>query len=152
MPNWLGSFFDKAKHTIEYVVTVGRNAGNTAVNEMRVDDNGGAHVKPVNGSGAEIFTSGNPGNVQLPGSSTVYCGQKTDVGTIAAAIGGSQACREVLVQADVNNTVDVYIGNDTTQSICLKPGVALTIPTDNVNKIYCKTNSGTATINWLARS
>jgi len=89
---------------------------------------------------------------QLTGSNILYAGTKTDVGTTAAAIGGSQKCNEVLVQADPDNSVDVFIGNSTIQPLRLKPGVSATIPVNNVSLIYAKTTSGTATVNWLARS
>lgn len=59
----------------------------------------------------------------------------------------SLACRSVLLQADPDNTVDVFIGDATNQVWQLVPGQALSLPVSNTNQIYHKVASGTATLN-----
>lgn len=85
-------------------------------------------------------------------SATLYA--QTTSRTGAAAISNSQPCVEVLVQADPDNTVDLFVGNDSTQPIQLKPGAGISITVDNVSKIFARSADGTtsAVINWIARS
>lgn len=83
-------------------------------------------------------------------STSLATGQKT-ANTTAAALAGSTVCREVLIQNDSGSSNSVKVGNDTNQYIELSPGDAISLPIDNVSKVYVKTASGTATVNWLAR-
>jgi hypothetical protein len=83
-------------------------------------------------------------------SDEVICGTKS-IDTNAAAITASQACVEVLCQADPDNLVDVLIGSATSQPIKLKPGQNINVPAKNVNKVYAKSSAGTAVLNWIAR-
>jgi hypothetical protein len=99
----------------------------------------------------ELTATGQVKTVAEP-STTLYCNTKTDVGVSAAAIASTQACRELVVQADPDNTVDIFIGNATTQTIQLKPGVAISIPCSDVALVYAKSASSTGTVNWLARN
>ncbi len=71
--------------------------------------------------------------------------------TVAAALnsGTAAGCRQVLVQADPDNTVSVFVGNATTQPLELVPGDAATIGISDVAKVFVKTASSTATVNWL---
>jgi len=87
------------------------------------------------------------------GSSTLYDGTQTATTTAAALNSGtSRSCSSVLVQNDPDSTQDVFVGNDSSQSVQLVPGQAEVIPVDNVNKVFVKTASGTATVNWHAGS
>jgi len=70
--------------------------------------------------------------------------------TVASAV-GVQACREVLLIADVNNTDDIFVGNAISQSNRVKAGQSLTVPTSNINLLYVKSNSGTQVVTYLAR-
>ncbi len=83
-------------------------------------------------------------------STSIYAGTKT-VTTTAVAI-GNQAGREVLIQADNSNTDAVLIGDNAAQVIRLAAGDGVTIPVDNINKIYAKSVSSTQVVNWLVRS
>ena len=76
------------------------------------------------------------------------CGQMS-ANTTAAAL-GSQSCSSVLVQNDPGNTVNVYIGNATNQTIQLTPGQSITIPCSNISLVYAKAASSTANVNWLS--
>src|SRR4051794_38900530 len=69
--------------------------------------------------------------------------------TAAAPLGGNVRCTEVLVQADPDNTNDVYFGDSANQTIHLKPGDPATVPVQNVNQVYVKTATGTAVVNWF---
>lgn len=71
------------------------------------------------------------------------------VTTTAAAVGGSAACRSVIVKAATANTVAVLVGDATTQAYPLAAGEFVVIPTSNVNTVYAKTASGTATLHVM---
>jgi len=61
------------------------------------------------------------------------------------------ACLEVLVQNDPASASNALIGNRFGQSIVLVPGASITIPINNVNKVWAGTApGGGATINWIA--
>lgn len=55
----------------------------------------------------------------------------------------------VLIQNDPANTVNVLIGTPTAQTIKLVPGASIEIEVDVLNKVYAKTESGTATVNYI---
>lgn len=59
------------------------------------------------------------------------------------------ACLEVLVQNDPTSNNNATIGNEFGQSIVLIPGASITIPINNVNRIFAGSVGG-ATINWIA--
>jgi hypothetical protein len=61
-----------------------------------------------------------------------------------------QACLEVLVQNDPSSAVNVYVGPATAQYVVLVPGASITIPINNVNRIWAGTDGGAATVNWIA--
>ena len=63
----------------------------------------------------------------------------------------SQACSQVLIQNDPDNTVNLLLGNATLQPIDLVPGATVTLNVQNLNVIYYKAASATATLNYLAR-
>jgi hypothetical protein len=61
------------------------------------------------------------------------------------------ACLEVLAQNDPSSASNVLIGNEFGQSIVLVPGASITIPINNVNRVWAGTApGGSATINWIA--
>lgn len=85
-------------------------------------------------------------------SSVLYDG--TGTVTVAAAISAtSQPCAEVMVQADPDNSVALFVGNATSQSTQLAAGQAATIPVDNPTKVYARSADGVtaARFNYLAR-
>ena len=94
---------------------------------------------------------GDPLPVTTSPSDTVFSGSKNDVDTTAAQVTANQSCREVLLQADSENTVDVLVGNNSEQNFKLYPGFGIVISLNNVNLLYVKTASSTATVNWIAR-
>ena len=55
----------------------------------------------------------------------------------------------VFVQADDDNTVDIYVGNASAQGIRLTPGASVTLPV-SAAAIYAKTLSGTATYRYAS--
>lgn len=63
--------------------------------------------------------------------------------------GTSLTCIGLLVTNDPASAVNVLIGNSAAQSYPLEPGDSAAIAIDNVNKVYVKTASGTATVNWI---
>ena len=90
--------------------------------------------------------------VTLTGSSALYDGQNANVTTAAAALGASQACTEVLIQADPTNSANVLVGSATSQHTVLQAGQSMSIQAGNVNLIYVAAVTGTQKVNYLARS
>lgn len=56
-------------------------------------------------------------------------------------------CRQVLVQNDPDNTVDIFVGTENSQTMQLRPGEAETILIDNIIKVFVKSASATPTVN-----
>jgi ABC-type molybdate transport system substrate-binding protein len=84
------------------------------------------------------------------GSNVLLCDSYSVTDT-AGAIATSQSVQEVIVQADPDNNEDIFVGNDTNQTIQLLAGQSMTIPVDDISKIYAKTNQNTATLNYVGR-
>ena len=61
-----------------------------------------------------------------------------------------QAILEVLVQNDPGSAVNVYVGNEFGQFIVVIPGASITIPINDLNNVYVRTDGGAATVNYLA--
>lgn len=66
--------------------------------------------------------------------------------TVAAAL-TSIRCVTVVVQADPDNSVSVFLGDATDQVVELVANSSMTIPCTNANQIYVKTASSTADVN-----
>lgn len=82
----------------------------------------------------------------------MFTGQK-GVGFPAQAVWQEQMpILEVLVQSDPTSAVNIYIGNQTGQYVCLVPGQSITVPINNLNMLYAGTDvaGGVATLNWIA--
>lgn len=72
--------------------------------------------------------------------------------TTAAALGVSTASlTELVIQADPDNTVDILIGDATTQGWKLIAGAEFSCPIRNPALIHGKTGSGTATYSLFGR-
>ena len=84
-------------------------------------------------------------------SDTLLAGDYTVTDT-AAAIGASQAISEIVIQADPDNSEVIFVGNSTSQPVKLQPGASFDVPAGNIDLIFAKTTSGTATLNWIGRS
>jgi hypothetical protein len=82
---------------------------------------------------------------------TVLDGTKTTTNDTAVALAASvSAYDKITVQADPDNTVNMLIGNGTSQSIKLGPGQSIDIAIDDPSKIYIKRTSSTnVTANWM---
>jgi len=77
--------------------------------------------------------------------------QTIGIGVGAQAIFQDQlACLEVLVQNDPDSAATAYIGNEFGQYVALPAGDSITVPINNVNRIYARAGAGGATINWIA--
>ena len=84
--------------------------------------------------------------------STVLYVNDLAVTTTAQPISATQICRELVVMNDKNSATDVLIGNATTQTFPLAPGVAIPIPCTNLALLYAKVATGTATLHFFARN
>ena len=58
-------------------------------------------------------------------------------------------CRGALLQADPNNTADIFLGDENSQPVQLVAGQSLSIRTPNLNRIYAIAASGTQVLNWI---
>lgn len=56
----------------------------------------------------------------------------------------------VIVQNDPDSANDVLVGNSAKQFYQLVPGSSVTIPIDQLAKVYVSFALGAATVNWLA--
>jgi hypothetical protein len=72
--------------------------------------------------------------------------------TTAAQNLGNQVCAAVVIQCDPGASVNLLVGDANSQPFGLKPGQAVTIPCSNTNKVYVKTGSSTATVNFISVS
>jgi hypothetical protein len=81
-------------------------------------------------------------------SDNLYNGTQTATATTAAL--ATQACVYCEVQNDPNSAQDLYVGGVGSQPWHLPPGGSKSFLVSNVNMIYVKTLTGTATVNWNA--
>lgn len=81
----------------------------------------------------------------------LYCGTATASSTAAQLTTSPSSCASIIVQADVDNTVDLYIGNATTQALRLLAGQVMTLGINNPAAVYISTLSSTAKARWLAQ-
>lgn len=81
-----------------------------------------------------------------------HCGSRGDVGVTQVALQtATQPCFQVLVQAEPTNDDFVAVGNSSQGChVRLAPGAAITIPINDVNKVYVRAESGTQAVHWLA--
>lgn len=96
------------------------------------------------------LTSGVPSTTVVSGTKTCPANAST-----AEVIVASRACSEVTIQAPETNTVTVLFGSATgTCYMRLMPGRDFTVKVANVNELFCKssTSSATEVINFIARS
>jgi len=97
-----------------------------------------------------LFRAGTA-RVTLQSSATLYDGT-VSVTTVAAAIAPSQSCATLILQADPANTVTILVGNGTGQHFALMARDSLQLSVSNIALVYAKTTTGTAVLNYLARS
>lgn len=88
-------------------------------------------------------------NIAVQGSESISTGQTTAT-TTAGVVNANAACREVIIQSDIANTVNILIGNSANQFLVLEPGDSITIPIANVNLVYVRSASLTAVVNWFS--
>lgn len=78
------------------------------------------------------------------------------LGTVLSGVGGTQVSadasvvEEVVVQADPDNTENLFIGTATTRPIQLNPGADITLPVRDLTRLYVSSAAGTANANFLA--
>jgi hypothetical protein len=106
--------------------------------------NGGLKVECLSGCGGGGATEARQSG------STIYDGSLTAT-TTASAIAGSQAITKVLIRSDPSNAVNVLCGNATTQNTILEPGDGLSLEITNLNLLFCKSASATASVSYIAR-
>src|SRR5438067_3476905 len=78
-------------------------------------------------------------------------GTQTATTTAAALNGGTaKACSCVVLQNDPDNSVDLFVGDAASQPVQVKPGGSVALPVDDASKVFVKSASGTATVNWMS--
>lgn len=80
--------------------------------------------------------------VSVKDTSSTLDGFTAAINSTAAPL-TSQACREVILQADPDNTTAIRIGGPTHQGFKILPGAAVGFPVTNTNMLYAKADSGT---------
>ena len=82
---------------------------------------------------------------------SMQCGTRTVNTAQVPLTTDSIVCWQVIVQASRTNTQYLRIGNS--KQGCyfeLAAGQAITIPINNLNKVYVRSESGTQTVSWIA--
>ena len=110
---------------------------------------GAGIVKAIFGKMDDVI-NGSVVNAHLTGSNVLYDGTKS-IGSTAEELGSDQDVLELMIQADPDNTEDIFVGNATSQSVKLKPGQSYEMSMANLNLVYVKADSGTQTVNYHAR-
>ena len=58
---------------------------------------------------------------------------------------------EVVLQNDPSSQSNILIGNEFGQYVVIVPGASITVPINNLNRVYAATAPGnSATLNWIA--
>jgi hypothetical protein len=112
-------------------------------------------VTPINatyqvGASPTVMSTMDTGPTVTPtasGSVVPVFGQVTL--TTASAPLPSVASHAATLQADPNNTDDVFVGDSSGQTWRLTPGGALSTIVSNLSSLQGKANSGTQNLNWL---
>lgn len=103
---------------------------------------------------ASIRKSGSNVYLNLTGETydDSYCGSREDVGAAQVALQTTtQPCFQVMLQASPANNDYVAVGNLAQGChIRLVPGAMVTIPIDDVNKVFVRAGSGTQAVFWMA--
>lgn len=97
----------------------------------------------------EYIGAGKQTEVRLaPRGTNLFAGTITATSTPQAI--GSQPCKEVLVQADPANGVNVLVGPSGSQPVALTPGSALVVDVIDVSLLFCVAPTGAPVVNWIA--
>jgi len=75
----------------------------------------------------------------------------TNVTVLQIPLTSQLPCFEVLLQADPDNTDDVFVGEAVGDCrIQMEPGDVMVVPINDASKILIRAAAGAQTINWLA--
>lgn len=101
---------------------------------------------------ADGVSDDHPFPVVSPPSTLTRTGSTSLTTTVSLCVlSAGFPCREVMVQNDPDNTVDILLGDSGAQTIQLRPGDVVTLSVANVNQLYAKNvTSTTQSINWMA--
>lgn len=126
--------------------------------DRKISPSGSDVTQPVSVQGTatvsgSVSVSGTAAVAVQGSSSFVGGGTQTATTTPGALNGGtSLSCTEVYVQNDPGSVYNLYVGYNGAQPLVITPGSGTSLQISNVNLVYVKTSSGTATVNWLARA
>ena len=95
----------------------------------------------------------NPGSGGSALSTTFYDGQ-TEAITLKTGLNHKEslAIVSITLQADPENSSDVFVGDFTSQSIRLEPGSFYTVSVDDITKVYVRSLQGVQLVNWTAQA
>ncbi len=86
-----------------------------------------------------------------PVADIIRSGRKDDVTTTASALSATSIeCGLIWLQADEDNTDNIYWGGADAQYNALAPGQSVPLSIANVNKVYVRARSGTQKANYAA--
>jgi len=118
------------------------------VSELKLQDTSGVTIDPATEATAQAILAAIGGSV----ATTILDGTRTvaAAGTPVPLTAGSTAARKVMVQADLNNTGNILVGNATSQSNVLLPGDNLEIEVDDLDELYIDSTVNGEGVNYLA--
>lgn len=90
------------------------------------------------------------GKVKTDSSSTALDGFTLSVGTTKTQL-EAQACSEVLLQADPDNTENIRVGGLNNQMFKLMPGAVMGFPVKDMSYLYVRADGGTQSIHGIWR-
>lgn len=92
-----------------------------------------------------------PERGDLTESSPVWFGGTLTATTDAQNL-PARNCLEVMVMADPDNAVDVFVGPAEAQPFQLQPGASLTVEVSSTSLVFVRSASSTAVVAWAARA
>lgn len=133
---------------------IGRTVLSDGTNTVALTPNGSVKTLPVNGSGTELFSTGNPAKVFVTGATT-FKGAKQSVTTAGTKMQlPSYTCTKVTIVALKDNAGSIFIGgSDVSQTVFgaeLEAKDAVTIEVSNTNLIYLTSSVSGEGISYFA--
>jgi len=141
-------------------LSIGGVAG--IASQVAIVDSTGTTSADVTADGLQVYItkelpalpagSNNIGSVNAISASptTLRAGTIATTSDTAIAIAASATIKKVTVQSDVNNTVELKIGNSTAQEVVLGIGQSIDLEVDDLAKIFIKRTASTnVTINYV---
>lgn len=123
--------------------------GTQGVQSIAIQPNPLSAAVTVYGDQAQLLAQDSAGRTltKEAGASSGGDGTNAAIGVAAVQL-AAQACRQVVIQADPNNTAQVLVGLSNTPRVVLEAGDSLALPVANLNQVWAQAASGVQTVNW----